>query len=77
LEGELSRVGNEPASRAAPQADGGERLELLGAVAGALRSALDRMRRGRSERLEGGAVQLRLLRHLAAGSAQWPLLSRK
>jgi len=65
LEGELRRLGETP--QAALPADGAERLELLEAVAGTMRRAIDRLRRGVTDRLEGGAVQLRLLRHLADG----------
>jgi len=65
LEEELHRVAGGRCAGTKPPLDGLERLELLEAVAEAMRSALARMRRGLTDRLEGAAVHLRLLRHLA------------
>jgi len=42
-----------------------ERWELLEAIAESMRSALARMRRGLTDRLEGAGAHLRLLHHLA------------
>ena len=65
LEEELRRVVE--GGRDLPEwpAGGLERLELLEAVAEAMRNALARMRRGLTDHLEGAAVHVRLLRHLA------------
>jgi len=67
LEGELTRMGGEPGAGAPALPDGVERWELLEAVTEGMRGGLRRMRRGASRRLDGARVQLRLLRHLAAG----------
>jgi len=72
--GDLRRLEEELAQAAAARAgqpdrppERAERLELLEAVAQAMREAIDRMRRRLIDHLEGAPVQLRLLRHLAAG----------
>ncbi len=45
-----------------------ERWELLDAIAGQMKSAVHRMRRHTTDRLEGAEVHLQLLRHLANGA---------
>lgn len=65
LEGELSRVTDEPCAGERALPDGLERRELLEAVEEGMRSGIRRMRLGVSLRLDGAGVQLRLLRHLA------------
>jgi len=67
LERELSRAAVGPGVVEAALSEGFERRELLEAVTEQMRGGLRRMRRGSSRRLDGARVQLRLLRHLAAG----------
>lgn len=65
LEGELGRVAGRPPPAGDVRTDGVERAELLDAVAQAMLDSLDRMRWGLTDRLEGGRVHLKLLRHLS------------
>lgn len=65
LAAELDRVEGVWRHRAAFSSKNAEQLELLNAVAGDLRQSVVRLRKQRSEHLEGVQVHLYLLRHLA------------